>query len=83
MKNARGNLLDQLAPQVIRSRIDTHNVAYNIQFACLLGNGLGKWHSELCKSVSLKPDAQWIRWVVILWLAVHLDATPRLQFVFR
>jgi len=32
MKNAGRNLPDQPAPQGIASRIDTDNVAYNIQF---------------------------------------------------
>ncbi len=36
MKNAACNLPDQLAPQGIGSRIDTDNVAYNVQFLCLL-----------------------------------------------
>jgi len=41
MKNATGSLMHQLAPQGIGSRIDSYEVAYNVQFICPLCDGLG------------------------------------------
>ena len=36
MKDAAGSLLHQLTPQRIGSRVNAHNVGYNVQFSCLL-----------------------------------------------